>query len=108
MAVENAKLSPLRGVTGKLVASDNLLAIVRNHADSALGEKYLSDDLVTNGASHSPGVGHHLTPALSSEAFGSAHRTALFEPATPRDGAYCFPFRRSSINPSINFKKHLS
>lgn len=108
MAVENAKLSSFTDVTGNLVASDNQLAVVRNHADSAVGEKYFFDDLVTNEASHSPGAGHRLIPALSAEASSSAHRTALFEPATQRDGVYCFLFRRSSINPSINFKKHLS
>lgn len=108
MAVENAKLSPFTDVAGNLAASHKLLAVVRNRADSAGGEKYLFDDLVTNKASRSPGAGHRLAPALSVEASCSANCIALPESDKRCDGACRFLFRRRSINPSINFKKHLS
>ena len=108
MAVENAKLSPFTDVAGNLAASHKLLAVVRNRADSAFGEKYLFDDLVTNGSSRSPGAGHRLAPDLSVEASCSANCIALPESDTQRDGPCRFLFRRRSINPSINFKKHLS
>jgi len=108
MAVENAKLSPLTDAVGNASASGALLAVWRKHAGSAVGKKYFLDDLVTNEASLSPGAGHRLPPLLSVEASSLASRFVLLEPGTQRDAAYRFLFRRSSINPSINFKKHLS
>ncbi len=83
------------------------VAIWRCYADTFSGIRFYVDDLVTDEANRSQGVGHMLIDWLETEARRVGAKALVLDSGTHRTDAHRFYFREAFIITSFNFKKQL-
>ncbi|HET7833932.1 MAG TPA: GNAT family N-acetyltransferase [Gallionella sp.] len=84
------------------------LAVYRWHENTFDGVKFYIDDLVTDEAYRSSGVGHALIAHLGTVARGLGASGLVLDSGTQRTRAHKFYFREGFVIPSFNFKKSFS
>lgn len=84
------------------------LAVYRWHENTFDGLKFYVDDLVTDEAYRSTGVGHALLAHLEQVAKGLGANGLVLDSGTQRTQAHKFYFREGFVIPSFNFKKSFS
>ena len=104
--------SVLAGGAGMTVAAEGEsvrgVAVYRWHENTAEGRKFYIDDLVTDEALRSSGVGRALLAHLESEARRLACHAIVLDSGTQRTRAHRFYFREGFFITSFNFKKQLT
>jgi GNAT superfamily N-acetyltransferase len=83
------------------------VAVWRCYADTFNGLKFYVDDLVTDEACRSQGVGQTLIDWLSTEARRLGANGLVLDSGTHRTDAHRFYFREGFVITSFNFKKQL-
>lgn len=83
------------------------LAVWRCYADTFSGLKFYVDDLVTDEANRSQGIGQTLIAALGEEARRLGAYGLMLDSGTHRTAAHRFYFREGFVITSFNFKKQL-
>lgn len=81
------------------------VAVYRRYEDTATGIKFYVDDLVTDEASRSHGVGHALIDYLGNAARDAGCDCLVLDSGTQRQQAHKFYFREGFLITSFNFKK---
>ena len=91
------------------MAGDDVIgvAVYRVYEDASNGRKFYVDDLVTDKAKRSTGVGHALMHALEIEARRLDCNAFALDSGTHRGAAHKFYFREGMTITSFNFKKTL-
>ncbi len=84
------------------------LAVYRWHENTFDGLKFYIDDLVTDEARRSGGVGHTMMAHLEQVAKGLGANGLVLDSGTQRTQAHKFYFREGFVIPSFNFKKSFS
>ncbi len=84
------------------------LAVYRWHENTFDGLKFYIDDLVTDDARRSEGVGHALITHLAEVARKLGAGGLVLDSGTQRTQAHKFYFREGFVIPAFNFKKSLS
>ena len=84
------------------------LAVYRWHENTFDGMKFYIDDLVTDDARRSEGVGHALITHLAEVAKKLGAGGLVLDSGTQRTQAHKFYFREGFVIPAFNFKKSLS
>ena len=84
------------------------LAVYRWHENTFDGIKFYVDDLVTDDAHRSEGVGHALVAHLEEKARKLGANGLSLDSGTQRSQAHKFYFRKGFVIPSFNFKKSFS
>lgn len=84
------------------------LAVYRWHENTFDGLKFYIDDLVTDEARRSEGVGHALIVHLEKVARGVGASGLVLDSGTHRAQAHRFYFREGFVITSFNFKKTFS
>lgn len=84
------------------------LAVYRCHENTFDGLKFYVDDLVTDEAQRSEGVGHALIVHLEKVAKELGASGLVLDSGTQRMQAHKFYFREGFVITSFNFKKSLS
>lgn len=84
------------------------LAVYRWHENTFDGLKFYIDDLVTDGAHRSEGVGHTLIAHLEKIARGLGASGLVLDSGTQRTRAHKFYFREGFVIHAFNFKKSFS
>ncbi len=84
------------------------LAVYRWYENTFDGLKFYIDDLVTDEARRSKGVGHALISHLEEIARNLGARAVALDSGTQRTQAHKFYFREGFVVPAFNFKKSLS
>lgn len=84
------------------------LAVYRWHENTYDGLKFYIDDLVTDDARRSEGVGHALIAHLEKIARGLGASGLVLDSGTQRSQAHKFYFREGFVITSFNFKKTFS
>ena len=84
------------------------LAVYRWHENTFDGLKFYIDDLVTDEASRSRGVGHALVTHLGEVAKKLGAGGLVLDSGTQRTQAHKFYFREGFVIPAFNFKKSFS
>jgi GNAT superfamily N-acetyltransferase len=84
------------------------LAVYRWHENTSDGLKFYIDDLVTDEAHRSAGVGHALMVHLEAIARGLGANGMLLDSGTRRTQAHRFYFREGFVISAFNFKKLFS
>lgn len=84
------------------------LAVYRWHENTFDGLKFYIDDLVTDEARRSEGVGHALIAHLEQIAKGLGANGLVLDSGTQRTQAHKFYFREGFVITSFNFKKSFS
>jgi GNAT superfamily N-acetyltransferase len=83
------------------------LAVFRSFANTHVGHKFYVDDLVTDEACRSSGVGHGILVFLESLARARGCPSIELDSGTHRTGAHRFYFREGFVIPSFVFRKEL-
>ncbi len=83
------------------------LAVWRCYADTFNGLKLYIDDLVTDEACRSQGIGQTLIDSLGTEARRLGAGALVLDSGTHRTDAHRFYFREGFVITSFNFKKQL-
>jgi GNAT superfamily N-acetyltransferase len=94
-----------------LAVKDNAvlgLAVYRWHENTFDGLKFYIDDLVTDEARRSGGVGHALVAHLERVARKLGASGLVLDSGTQRTQAHKFYFREGFVVPAFNFKKSFS
>jgi len=81
------------------------LAVYRWHENTFDGLKFYVDDLVTDEAQRSQGVGHALIEHLEKVAKGLGANGLVLDSGAQRSQAHKFYFREGFVIPAFNFKK---
>ncbi len=81
------------------------LAVYRWHENTFDGMKFYIDDLVTDDAHRSEGVGHALIAHLENCARKLGANGLVLDSGTQRSQAHKFYFREGFVIPAFNFKK---
>lgn len=81
------------------------LAVYRWHENTYDGVKFYIDDLVSDEARRSEGVGRALIAHLESVARGLGASGLVLDSGTQRTRAHKFYFREGFVIPAFNFKK---
>lgn len=81
------------------------LAVYRWHENTFDGLKFYIDDLVTDEAQRSKGVGHALIEHLERVAKGLGASGLVLDSGAQRSQAHKFYFREGFVIPAFNFKK---
>ncbi len=81
------------------------LAVYRWHENTFDGLKFYVDDLVTDEAQRSQGVGHALIEHLEKVAKGLGASGLVLDSGAQRSQAHKFYFREGFVIPAFNFKK---
>lgn len=81
------------------------LAVYRWHENTFDGLKFYVDDLVTDEAHRSEGVGHALIAHLEKVAKELGASGLVLDSGTQRTQAHKFYFREGFVIPAFNFKK---
>jgi GNAT superfamily N-acetyltransferase len=81
------------------------LAVYRWHENTYDGLKFYIDDLVTDEALRSGGVGHALIVHLENAARKLGASGLILDSGTQRTQAHKFYFREGFVIPAFNFKK---
>ena len=81
------------------------LAVYRFYENTFDGLKFYIDDLVTDEARRSEGVGHALIEHLESAARKFGASGLVLDSGTQRTQAHKFYFREGFVIPAFNFKK---
>ena len=81
------------------------LAVYRFYENTFDGLKFYIDDLVTDEAKRSEGVGHALIEHLESAARKLGASGLVLDSGTQRTQAHKFYFREGFVIPAFNFKK---
>lgn len=84
------------------------LAVYRWHENTFDGLKFYIDDLVTDEAQRSKGVGHALIEHLEKVAKGLGASGLVLDSGAQRTQAHKFYFREGFVIPAFNFKKSFS
>ena len=84
------------------------LAVYRWHENTYDGLKFYVDDLVTDEAHRSTGVGHALIAHLETVARGLGASGLVLDSGAQRTQAHKFYFREGFVIPAFNFKKSFS
>ncbi len=84
------------------------LAVYRWHENTFDGLKFYIDDLVTDEARRSGGVGHALIAHLEQAAKDLGANGLVLDSGTQRTQAHKFYFREGFVVPAFNFKKSFS
>lgn len=84
------------------------LAVYRWHENTFDGLKFYIDDLVTNDARRSKGVGRALIAHLEEVARKLGASGLVLDSGTQRTQAHKFYFREGFVIPAFNFKKSFS
>ena len=84
------------------------LAVYRWHENTFDGLKFYIDDLVTDDAHRSEGVGHALIAHLEAVAKELGSSGLVLDSGTQRTQAHKFYFREGFVVPAFNFKKSFS
>ncbi|OIR01884.1 aminoalkylphosphonic acid N-acetyltransferase [mine drainage metagenome] len=84
------------------------LAVYRWHENTFDGLKFYIDDLVTDSARRSKGVGHFLIAHLEEVAGKLGASGLMLDSGTQRTQAHKFYFREGFVIPAFNFKKSFS
>ncbi len=84
------------------------LAVYRWHENTFDGLKFYIDDLVTDDARRSEGVGHALLAHLEEAARNLGASGLVLDSGTQRTRAHKFYFREGFVIPAFNFKKTFS
>lgn len=84
------------------------LAVYRWYENTADGIKFYVDDLVTDEARRSRGVGHALIEHLEGVARNLGASGIVLDSSTQRTRAHKFYFREGFVIPAFNFKKSFS
>jgi GNAT superfamily N-acetyltransferase len=84
------------------------LTVYRWHENTFDGLKFYIDDLVTDDAHRSGGVGHALIAHLEGVARGLGADGIVLDSGTQRTQAHKFYFREGFVIPAFNFKKSFS
>ncbi len=84
------------------------LAVYRWHENTFDGVKFYIDDLVTDGACRSKGVGRFLIAHLEEVAGKLGASGLVLDSGTQRTRAHKFYFREGFVIPAFNFKKSFS
>jgi GNAT superfamily N-acetyltransferase len=84
------------------------LAVYRQHENTYDGIKFYIDDLVTDDACRSQGVGHALIEYLGQVAKKLGANGLVLDSGTQRTQAHKFYFREGFVIPAFNFKKSFS
>lgn len=84
------------------------LAVYRWHENTFDGLKFYVDDLVTDEARRSEGVGHALIDYLQQVAKNLGANGLVLDSGTQRTQAHKFYFREGFVIPAFNFKKSFS
>jgi GNAT superfamily N-acetyltransferase len=84
------------------------LAVYRWHENTFDGLKFYIDDLVTDEACRSEGVGHALMVHLEQVAKKLGANGLVLDSGTQRTQAHKFYFREGFVIPAFNFKKSFS
>lgn len=84
------------------------LAVYRWHENTFDGLKFYVDDLVTDEAQRSKGVGHALIEHLERVAKGLGANGLVLDSGAQRTQAHKFYFREGFVIPAFNFKKTFS
>jgi GNAT superfamily N-acetyltransferase len=84
------------------------LAVYRWHENTLDGLKFYVDDLVTDDAHRSEGVGHALIVHLEGVARNLGANGISLDSGTQRIQAHKFYFREGFVIPAFNFKKSFS
>ena len=92
-------------VEGEIVLG---LAVYRWHENTFDGLKFYIDDLVTDDARRSEGVGHALITHLAEVAKKLGAGGLVLDSGTQRTQAHKFYFREGFVIPAFNFKKSFS
>ncbi len=107
-----AKMSRvLKGARMALAVEDDAvlgLAVYRWHENTFDGLKFYIDDLVTDEARRSEGVGHALIAHLEQVAREQGAGGLALDSGTQRTQAHKFYFREGFVIPAFNFKKSFS
>ena len=101
----------LDGARMALVVEDTRvlgLAVYRLHENTFDGLKFYIDDLVTDDARRSEGVGRVLIAHLEKVARELGASSLILDSGTQRTRAHKFYFREGFVIPAFNFKKTLS
>lgn len=94
-----------------LAAKDDVvlgLAVYRWYENTSDGLKFYIDDLITDEASRSRGVGHALIAHLGEVARKLGAGGLMLDSGTQRTQAHKFYFREGFVIPAFNFKKSFS
>jgi GNAT superfamily N-acetyltransferase len=81
------------------------VAVYRHYEDTATGIKFYIDDLVTDEASRSRGIGHALVEYVDRVARDANCGSLVLDSGTQRQQAHKFYFREGFVITSFNFKK---
>lgn len=84
------------------------VAVYRWHENTFDGLKFYIDDLVTDEAQRSKGVGRVLMAHLEQVAKGLGAKGLVLDSGTQRTQAHKFYFREGFVIPAFNFKKTFS
>ena len=84
------------------------LAVYRWHENTFDGLKFYIDDLVSDDAHRSEGIGHALIEYLEGVARKMGASGLVLDSGTQRDQAHKFYFREGFVIPAFNFKKSFS
>lgn len=84
------------------------LAVYRWHENTCDGLKFYVDDLVTDEARRSEGVGHALIAHLEEVAKSLGASGLVLDSGAQRTQAHKFYFREGFVIPAFNFKKSFS
>lgn len=84
------------------------LAVYRWHENTFDGLKFYVDDLVTDDARRSGGIGHALMVHLETVARELGASGLVLDSGTQRTQAHKFYFREGFVIPAFNFKKSFS
>ena len=84
------------------------LAVFRSFENTHMGRKFYVDDLVTDEAHRSSGVGHALMAFLQHLARSRGGTSIELDSGTQRTDAHRFYFREGFVITSFNFRKGLS
>jgi len=84
------------------------LAVYRWHENTSDGVKFYIDDLVTDEAHRSAGIGHALIAHLEGVARKLGASGLVLDSGTHRTQAHKFYFREGFVITSFNFKKSFS
>lgn len=83
------------------------VAVWRVHENTYAGMQLYVDDLVTDPAQRSRGVGHALMQRLEATARARGCAVLCLDSGTQRQQAHKFYFREGMVIPSFHFKKDL-
>jgi GNAT superfamily N-acetyltransferase len=83
------------------------VAVFRSYENTHAGKRFYVDDLVTDAAYRSSGVGHALLGFLERLARARGGDSIDLDSGTHRTGAHRFYFREGYVIPSFVFRKQL-